>query len=367
MQKHHVYTIEMFYIIILFELGSAVLLDVGKSAKQDAWIAILIGTAVAILPLLIYISLYKYAPNLSLIQYLQKLLGKRIGQLVGLFYLAYFLYICSRVLRDFGSLLIVAAYPYTSPFILNTCMMLAVAYIASLGFEVIGRMSMVMIWLILVPFALLTILQLVSGTVHLDYIKPVLAEGWKPILKTIFPGVVTFPFGEMIAFTMLFPFLKEPKHVTKISIGAVVISGFILTVEMLFHLATIGVEAVSHATFPILLTVSLIKIGDFLERLDAFIVIIMVVLGFSKIIVFLYAATRGASQLFGIKEEKQLVYPLGLVVVLSSSFIAPNFAAHIQEGIDYVTYYLHLPFQFGIPFLLFVIMHIKKRKAAHAR
>ncbi|WP_375540594.1 GerAB/ArcD/ProY family transporter [Peribacillus simplex] len=48
-----------------------------------------------------------------------------------------------------------------------------------------------------------------SGSVKAENLLPVLEEGWKPVFTTAFPLTFTFPFGEMIVFTVLMPYLNR--------------------------------------------------------------------------------------------------------------------------------------------------------------
>ncbi|WP_156410757.1 hypothetical protein [Paenibacillus sp. Soil787] len=42
--------------------------------------------------------------------------------------------------------------------------------------------------------------------VFLSLLLPVMGEGIGSIIKAVFPSLITFPFGELIAFTMFIPF-----------------------------------------------------------------------------------------------------------------------------------------------------------------
>ena len=87
---------------------------------------------------------------------------------------------------------------------------------------------------------------------------------------------------------------------------------------------------------------------------------------FFKISVFAYAAVTGTANVFNIKESSQLSYPIGVVILLLSIVIASSYAEHIQEGLDVVPLYFHLPFQVIIPIFLLIIAFFKNRKKSRA-
>ncbi|MCP8969234.1 GerAB/ArcD/ProY family transporter [Ectobacillus ponti] len=352
---------ELFCLLLMFQLGSAALVDIGRDAGTDAWIAVLAGTAAGLIPICLYILLHRQLPSETLVGMLRTAFGTYAGGAAGVCYIVYFLYTCSRVLRDFGSLLILSAYPNISPMMINLFMMLTVVYVTSLGMEVWARMSIVITGIIIATTMILVALEVASGIIHPSYLKPFLENGWKPIFRIVFPQMITFPFGETVAFLMLFPYVWRRRQVGRTVIGATLLTGLTLSILACLHVTILGAESVRHATFPILTAVSLIDIGDFLERLDAFVVIVMVLLGFSKIMIFFAAALLAAKELFSIYQPVPFAYLLGAGVALASSLIATNFAAHLQEGLRYVPYVLHLPMQFGLPLLLLAALWMKNR------
>ncbi|MEH7749512.1 GerAB/ArcD/ProY family transporter, partial [Neobacillus drentensis] len=64
MEKAKISGFQLFVLIVLFEMGSALLLSPGSEAKQDAWIAILFGLVGGIIVFFIYYRLFMYYPDL---------------------------------------------------------------------------------------------------------------------------------------------------------------------------------------------------------------------------------------------------------------------------------------------------------------
>lgn len=139
MEKAKISATQLFILMVLFELGSALLVPLAMGAKQDAWLAILIGMLCSFLFFLVYHKLYSYYPDLLPTEYMQKILGKVLGTLLAFVYIVYFLYDASRVLRDFGEILLTFAYPDTPLFIANALLMLAIIYITRKRIEAIAR------------------------------------------------------------------------------------------------------------------------------------------------------------------------------------------------------------------------------------
>ncbi|MFB5195777.1 spore gernimation protein KB [Bacillus sp. AFS073361] len=362
MEKAKVSSFQMFVLIVMFEMGSAILLGLGSQVKQDSWIAILFGLAGGIIVFFIYYRLYMYFPDLPLTSYLQKIVGKWLGRIIGFLYIIYFIYIASRVLRDFGELLTTTIYNSTPLFVINTLMIITIIYGLHKGFEVIARVGEIFFGVVYFAAILGMLLIVFSGLIHLGNLKPILENGWKPIIKTLLRETIVFPFGEMVVFTMLLPFLNEKSKAKIVCIGGMILAGINITITSIVNITVLGVSLYYRSTFPLLTTIGKIQIADFIERLDVLFMLYLIIGGFFKISIFYYAAVAGAADIFQIKNQRKLGFPIGLIVLFSSITIASNFAEFIKEGVDIVTLYLSWPFQIIIPSILLIIAFFRDRK-----
>jgi spore germination protein KB len=360
MQHVKVSSFQLFSVIFVFEIGSSLLVGQAKDAKQDSWIVLLMAIILGCLLYLVYIKLAKIYPSLTLIGYLQKILGRYLGWLIGLFYVVYFIYLAARVLRDFEELLVITAYRSTSLLAIGIIMISCIMYAAYKGPEVFFRITEICFFALIFMLLSLLVLELSAGILQTEHLTPVLENGWSPIFKSLIP-TLTFPFGEMLVFTMLIPFLDKQKFAKKVGIFGIALSGLTLVVVNFMHLSIIGPDLRARSAFPFLTAVSYINIADFVQRLDTIVIISMVLLGFVKITVFFFCAMIGTSELFHIQEKKKLIYPLGTTILIFSLIIAPNYIEHIKEGVKFTPYYLHVPMQIVIPLLILIIAVIRQK------
>lgn len=347
--------------IILVEFGSALLLDVARNAGKDGWITLLIGTVIGIIIYSIYVKLFHYYPDLPLTSYIQKIWGPYVGWIVSLLYVVYFIYIAGRILRDFAELLIITAYTNTSILTIGLLMIVSISYAVMKGLNGLARISSICLVTVLTAIILIVLGEALSGLFQFHRTLPVLENGWRPVFETLFPTVTTAPFGELIVFTMLLPFLSKKEKAFKFGAVAIIISGVYLAFSSILHLIVLGESIAVRSTFPILSAASMINIADFISRINALIVFAMVILGFFKISIFFYCAVLGASHLFKVSEKKLFILPIGILILYSSIISAWSFNEHAYEGFLVVPYYLHLPFQIIIPLLLLITIIIKNR------
>nr|WP_285865960.1 GerAB/ArcD/ProY family transporter [Lederbergia lenta] len=351
----------------MFELGSALLVPLAMDAKQDAWLAILFGMIGGFILYFIYYRLYLYYPDSLPTTFVQKLIGKTFGRIIAFLYIVYFSYSASRVLRDFGEMLAVISYPETPLSINHALLMFVIVYTVRKGIEVIGRSGELAFFLIYLFAIIGFILIIFSGIIHINNLKPILEDGIYSVIKVAFGQVLFFPFGEAIVFAMILPYLNNPKKAKITGLLALGLSGINIAISMAINISVLGVSLIERTQFPLLSTIQAIQFAEFLERLDIFFILTMIILGFFKICIFFYAAVIGTADLFKIKEPSQLAFPMGLVVLFMSIVVASNMTEHLQEGLEIIPIYIHLPIQVIIPAILLIIAFFKNRKVGKMR
>ncbi|WP_419882684.1 GerAB/ArcD/ProY family transporter [Peribacillus sp. B-H-3] len=351
---------QLFCLMFLFEMGSSVLFSIAGAAKQDAWLVVLISMVPGCVLIGLYLKMHQMFPGLSLTGYVQKIFGTSIGRIIGFLYVIYFIYIASRLLRDFSELLVISAYQETTLIVIGTTMLLCLIYTLFKGLEVFSRLTELCLYVIIPTFLFIVLLQAASGLIVWKNLTPILEYGWKPVLKEAFPKTITVPFGELIVFTMVFPLLENVKKTIKTAFISVIFSGLFLSLITALTIAVIGPSVRYRSAFPILTAVSYIDIGGFIQRLDALVIVSIIIVGFIKIFLFFYCAVKGSMEIFQVKEPRTLIFPISFIILMGSIFIAPNYIEHIKEGLTYVPFYLHIPFQIVLPAFILLIAWLKQ-------
>ncbi|GAB1763464.1 MULTISPECIES: GerAB/ArcD/ProY family transporter [Priestia] len=362
MEKARISASQLFILMVLFELGTSLLLPVAIQANQDAWLSILLGMLGSLILFLIYCKLYSYYPSLLPTEYMQKILGKTIGSVLAFLYMFYFIYNMARVLRDLGEMLLTFSYSDTPLFIANALLILVIIYTVRKGIEVVARSGEVFFIFMYVLAVTGFFLIVCSGLIDFKNLQPVLEKGIFPVLKVVLVQTLYFPFGEAIVFSMILPYLNNPKKAKATMLCATGLSGINLTITMLINISVLGVDLTARSQFPLLSTVQSIQVADFLERLDVFFMLALVIGGFSKISILFYSAMIGTANLFKIKSPSQLSYPIGIIVLFMSLTISSNFQEHLYEGIGIEMFFIQIPFIAIIPVLLFLVALLKNRR-----
>ncbi|MFE4521649.1 GerAB/ArcD/ProY family transporter [Cytobacillus firmus] len=361
MLKENISLSQLLTLLINFLLGSAIVVGVGGDAKKDAWIAIAAAIMIGFGIMLFYYFLISRVPGKNLFELMEFGFKRPLAIIFSITYVVYFLYLACRVVRDFGELIASAILPSTPIEIISLTICLLMAYILYLGLEVLGRTSEIFTPYLFGFLFLLTILLFASGNANLHEIKPVLGDGLKPVLNALFPTLIVFPFGELIAFTLILPVVTNFKYCLRVSMLGVGIAGALLLFAMFLMIVTLGADALLRSNFPMLSSAREVSIGNFIERIDALVVFIMMLGILVKGSVFMFAGLKGLEYTFRLP-YRYFSLPVAMLVSSFSILISVNFGDHWQEGLEMVPYFLHLPLQFGVPSLLVITVLWKRRK-----
>jgi spore germination protein KB len=360
MQKERISAKQFFAMIMLFELGTALVIPIGFTGEQSVWISILLALIGGILLFLVYNYFSCRYPGLPLSGFTQKILGKYIGWPLSLLYIPLFIYIAARDLREAGGLLLASTYDKTPLFAINVLMIMAVVYTVNKGIEVLARMAEIYLIILLILGVLGNLLVLCSGIVDLKNLLPLFGKGWKSILTDSYPYIFIFPFGEMICFTTILPYLNKRQFGKKTGVFALIFTGLLLSLTHAVQISVLGSDMYSRSTFPLLVTISKVNIAEFLQRLDPIVILTLIIGVFFKISIYCYAAVVVAANLFNLQKPQKLVLPIGIVVLFISLMIAENITEHFEEGKFIIRYILPV-FCVVIPVFLLVVDLLRKQ------
>lgn len=359
--KEEISLIQLCMLIIIYEIGTAAVVGIGADAKQDVWISIIISTLIGMGLMAMYHEMIKRFPGNNFYDLLQICFGKFVAKIIAQIYIVYFFYISARVIRDFAELLVTVVLPNTPIEFTTILFMFVVSYIMYLGFEVFSRTAETFTPYIFVFLMLITLFLLINQSINFNNLKPILYNGVTPIIKAVFPGIMTFPFGELIVFTVVMNQVREIKIGKKYVIIAVFVSGLVIAYHGILNITVLGVDTYTRTSFPLLMSAREISIAQFVERIDPLVVFIVMLGVFVKASIYFYCVLKGLEYTYQIP-FRYYSFPVGLLVAPISILIANNYDEHIYEGIDIVPLYLHIPLQYVFPILVFVVLLIKSRK-----
>lgn len=344
-------------LIVLFIFGSTFVMGPGAQAKNDMWLAVLLAVLLSIPVLMIYSSIMNRYPEMDLFDILQKALGKLPGKLLSLPFIWYSFHLGAIVLRDLGEFMNTVGLPETPKIIPVIMFALICALGVKCGIETLSRCASCFIVGVFFLLVLLTLLTIPN--MKLEKLLPVFYGGYKPLLVGAFEAF-SFPFGELVVFTMVFDSLKSPKSSCKIFLKALFIGGLILAFVAVRNLTVLGAETNINVYFPSYTAISRVNIGNFLQRLEISVSLVFIISSFIKISICLLAAAKGITKLFGFKDYRVLVVPVSLLMVNVAHIMFDSIMEMFEFSILIYPFYA-FPFQVILPLFVLIIIEIKAR------
>ena len=346
------------FLLVLFMLGSSLVLGVNSNAGNDSWVSLLISVAMAFPPFAIFARIIRLYPETDMFDIFDMLFGKIGGKILTALMTWYALHLCSLVLRNFTEFIQITAMPETPQFAIMITLFAVTTYLTRSGLKTIGKWSVPMF--VFVNIVIFVTIMFSFGKLRFSNIEPMFSHSF----GLIFQGAVqttSFPFMETVLFLCVAKGFPQGSSPYKLYIVPLLFAGAILLIAMLRNLFLLGSAMLRIEYFPSFAAIRIIDIGDFLTRIEGTVTMNFTVAGITKISLCLLAASRGMARLAGIENHKTLILPMGLVAIALGSTIYQS-TMEMFQFIPYYWVYASL-FQIFIPLLVWVAAEIKKRKS----
>lgn len=340
------------FLMITMILATVILFVPGitaKHARQDAWISIVLATGAGLLVARLVTTIGLRFPDKNLFEYAGDILGRWPGKLVGLLYVWWFLHLNAEVIREYGSFIVAAFMPDTPIIVFHLVVVVIAAYAIRNGLEVFTRANEIFLPLIL--GSIITLIMLATKDMDFHRLLPVAETGAVDVVKGAMVPLAWF--GEIVTIAVVTPYLNKPREAHRVAAVAVLVSGAFFLMIVLGILAIYGPNVTEAWMFPTLNGVRIISIANFLERLEAVIMVIWVTGSFVKIAIFYWGVVLGVAQVLELKDYRPLVLPVGAVLVAMSILLHPS----ILDLLDFLgrLWPSYAPvFEVGIPLLLLI-------------
>ena len=344
-------------LIIFFLLGSTLLIGSGGQAKQDAWIAIIIAISWSVILFLMFSRILTLYPGKDLFDILPMVMGKFIGKIISILMIWFAFHLGTLVLRNLSEFTNTLVFPDTPVAVPMLFFSILLIWGLKAGIEVLGRWSEFFIWVIIFIFTVTYLLSFPE--MDINRLRPILNNGLIPILKGSFSSF-SFPFGEAVVFTMVFSNISKVKNYNKTFIVGLALGGFLIFLVTVRNLLVLGSGTLSRLYFPSTMTISIIHLGELLQRLEMEVVILFLLCTFVKIVICLLAVCNGISKVFGFDEYRFIATPVTLLMLNFSFFIYKSTMEMSAWAFNIWPYYSFV-FEVIIPLVVFIMAEIRHR------
>lgn len=347
---------EAICILVLFLLGSSIVIGTGTEVENDAWIAGIFGLVFFIPFALIYARIQALYYGKDLFEISKLLFGKTIGTFIIILYTWYSLHLGALVLRNFSEFANITTLNDTPLIVVMLSFSIIIIAAARSGIEVIGRLCTYALPLVIFVLFLMEMLSI--RQMQFNHIKPVFVHGFPRILEAGF-SAFSFPFAESVVFLGVFYALKKKNSAYKVLVIGAVISDIILITLTMVNIFILG-AVVKDFYFPSYSSFARIRLGNFLQKMEGTISVSYAITCLIKSSVCLFVACKGISALFGLEDYGLITIQTGLIMTYLSFIVYDN-TVEMQNWVSETYSYYAFPFQVIIPVIAWIFAEIKSR------
>ncbi|QSO50473.1 endospore germination permease [Alicyclobacillus curvatus] len=350
---------QLFFMLIWVILGTGLMsipLTIARFSARGGWIVALFFIVGALTALFTTWVVNKNFPSISFLQALNVVYGPWVGRLLALIGLLWvYLFLC-MVLRELNLFVEMTILPKTPLYWISALGLVPVAYAVYQGLESVARVTELFSIVMLPIIVVLMILPLNVADLHL--LRPFIAGGWDPIFRAALTPDVSFALEFTIAIYLLGDLAVREKVHWDILKAALVVT-FILCVMEVLIIAVLG-PAADYFTFPSLEVIRSIRYGQFIERLDTALVLIILTMMFVKLATFHYVFCDLLRYVFTLSSIRVVAFA-GVVPVWAGSVLFWKNSVALHNYMMFVTPTLFVVVLQGIPWLTVAIWPLKKK------
>ena len=347
-------------LIMLFLIGGSALSSTARYSGQNVWIVILFAGLFGAILFTIYHRISKVHHYRGLADILKSTFGKFLGTTILLIYAGFFLFRTLSVGNYMSAMAQETLMFGANHRVVIVMLMITVIIGTFYGLNVIGRSSEIFLFIIIICMMPFLLAIFTSDVFKMENLTPVLEQGVPGIVQDI-TRTTFFPYGELVVFLMLFPYItpKENQKILKRSYIAIVISVVLMIAINLTTVALIGATLTSNFEYPFYSAMQLVGIKGFLERLDPLAVVIMVASEYFKLVIYFFITVL-AFQALNKRFNFKVVLTLLTILIF---FLAPIVNVH-ETGfmMDIVPFRILPIFELAIPILIWIVSEIRFRK-----
>ncbi|XGY92758.1 endospore germination permease [Bacillus sp. RS11] len=325
MEKEIISSRQFTIITLLFTVGTAILIipsSVTSAAKQDAWIATIIGVGLSFLLVKLLVTLGNQTPTLTFTEANEKILGRFFGKLTAIGFILLSFFAAGELLYFIGTFMSTEVMPETPSMAFSLLFGIIIIYAAYQGIEVFARLAEILFPVFILVFIIFVVC--ISPLINFENVQPILETSKKSLFISVirFMSICSFP---LVVLLILFPSaVNVHKSAQKGFYIGTAIGGIVLIIIVTLCILVLGPELTSNRTFPSYALAQRVSIGNFLQRVEVIMAAMWILSIFIKTFMYFYASVIGIAQICEIKDHRPLIVPIGMTIIGLSQIIHPN-------------------------------------------
>ncbi|WP_241661627.1 GerAB/ArcD/ProY family transporter [Bacillus wiedmannii] len=355
--KFHTITYRQ-YIFLIFgvQIGVGILQlprILAEKSGMDGWISLIFGYGVSVIASLIIIQIMSKCPDGTLLDILNKYLGKLGGKVGALLIFIYFMFLSFVVIQR--SLLFIRLWiiPGTAEYILMFLISIPIYVIASKGFRIIGRYAE-LIFFLTIGLLFFYVVALAESS-HWYHLLPLFKDIKTPLINTL-STIMSFLGFEITFF--LYPFLQKKKLASR---GILIANSLTLLFLLFITLSCFlffSPDEITQYNEP---TLSMLKVVEFrfLERVEIIFLALFLFVMSTTWIPYVYCASFCIGWLRNEQHYNRYVCSILILFLILIYFIPPTF--YQNDVLQNISSNLGLVYVYIFPLYLWIYVTIYDR------
>ena len=294
-------------------------------------------------------------PTFDLVDISNYLGGKFLKWVIGLLFIAYFIFFAGNLLHMFSTCLQIIYFPYTKQFYIALFFIISGICACIMRHNAIYRST-----LIIFPFIVISTLFLFFfffQFFNVEKMYPIFGNG---IYTTFFTGITNmFAFQGLAYILFTPPLLKEPAKIKKVAITSVILSCIFLLICVATVLFIFNGFVDTDELLPLFSAVKYIEFGSFFQKLDSIFVLIWILSFASYLGITIKFSSSILRKLTNFQDDSIFIFVVGILLFIASiwqkNYVISTFLANTVH--KYVFFCLVV----GISLLILISATFKKK------
>lgn len=358
---HTISSTQLGILFFTFLTGSSIINIPGPliaAANNSAWLSILLSWSAGCLLLTGMLYLHRRFPKTDFIEISSKLIGKvATFVIVIILLLPYIIHMGTGITLDVGLFMESSMMSETPIYIFTSTILIVTVVTVMAGIEVIAQMFTLLIVTLLVFVGIVLLLSIPDY--DFSNLKPLIPSKFKPVLLGAYMSF-TFPYAELVLFSMLIPFVKEDeqKRIPKVMYASMTLNLIILILVTMCTILVFGPIA-GDRKFPMFELARMIEVQEIIQRIESVIGMSLIVGSYMKVTITLYVMNLILVRLFNIRDSRMFILIVGLIFFLNGK---ASFTG-VRKWVEIVSYLgpIWSPFVFVLPVVLLLAVSVIRR------
>ncbi|MEK4853719.1 endospore germination permease [Paenibacillus sp. FSL H7-0756] len=285
-------------------------------AEQDAPLAIIMSTAAGLLIAWIVGAVIQNSNGAPFLEWVGEKSSPVVAVILGLLMLQFYLDTTATILREFVNFVKDNVLINTPVTVLVILILFITIYMVRQGLEAIARVNslVILLYLFFVPLYLFGL----YNDLNVHHLLPMFDHNLAEItLASLTP---TAWMSEVAVLLFLAPYLQYPQRAKIIGWTGLLFVSALMMFSLITALMVFGPEFIKLSSYPGFATISILRIGRFIEKLDILFISYWVLSIYLKFAIFLFVTVECFKQTFRVSSSRPFIGALGLIIALECLF-----------------------------------------------